>query len=529
MRIIVTEKISENGIKIMREAGAEVDVKFGMPREELLDVISGYDAIVVRSVTKVNDELLEKGTNLKVVGRAGNGVDNIDMDAATKRGIIVVNTPDANSISAAEHTIGLLISACRNIPHANAYLKSLEGGDWDRSPFKGVELYNKILGIVGLGRIGSLVATRMQAFGMKVIAYDPYITDERFRKYGVEKKDTLDDLVREADFITVHTPLTEETKGMIGEAELAIAKKGVRVVNCARGGIVEENALTTSIQSGQVAAAGIDVLLGEPKPISPLLKVDKTIVTPHLGADTVEAQENVGISIAHEVMSALKGDMVPNAVNMPTLLAQELDAVRPYLAIGEVLGKMYHQLKKDPVDKVEIIYRGEVAKMEISVITLAVLKGLLEPVLKERVNYVNASMLAESRDITVTESRQTVHGSFTSLIEVNIGAKGNTYCFAGSVFGKGNSRIVEMFGYEFDVVPSKFMLVVENNDKPGMIGQIGTLLGAAGVNIATMQVSRNVQGKNAMMVLTIDTDVSKEVLNIIRNVDGIESVYLVRL
>lgn len=529
MKVLVAEKISEKGIQALRQGGAEVDVKLRPPRQELLSIIENYDAIVVRSETKINEEFYSRAKRLKVVGRAGNGVDNIDMEGATKRGIIVVNTPDANSVSAAEHTIGLLIASCRNIHRADRYLKSLKEGPWDRSPFKGVELHGKTVGIVGLGRIGSLVATRLQAFGMRVIAYDPYITDERFKKFGVEKKETLNDLVRESDFITVHTPKTEETTGMIGEEQFKIAKRGVRVVNCARGGIIDEEALAKALKDGIVASAGIDVLMGEPNPVSPLLQFDNVVVTPHLGADTVEAQDNVGLTIAKEVLSALNGEMVPNAVNLPTIKHHELEALQPYLSLGENLGKIYHQLEKDPIEKVEVTYGGEVAKLETSVITLAVLKGLFEPVLKERVNYVNASLIAESRGVAVVESIEHDAGSFSNRIDLKVHARKNTYTFAGTVFGKGEMRITEVYGYEFDVVPSPYILVVENIDKPGMIGQIGTLLGASKVNIATMQVSRNVKDQRAMMVLTVDGEVSKEILELMRNVDGILSARVVKL
>lgn len=529
MKILVAEAIAEKGIEVLRQSGALADVKLRLPREELLAVIPEYDAIIVRSETKINEELYERARRLKVVGRAGNGVDNIEMEGATKRGIIVVNTPDANSISAAEHTIGLLIASCRNIPAADNYLKNLQAGPWDRSPFKGVELHGKTIGIVGLGRIGSLVATRLQSFGMRVIAYDPYITDERFKKLGVEKKETLQDLITEADFITVHTPKTEETTGMIGAEQLKMAKPGVRLVNCARGGIIDEEALAKALQEGVVGGAGIDVLLGEPHPDSPLLHCCHTVVTPHLGADTVEAQDNVGVTIAREVINALRGEMVPNAVNLPALQRQELEVVLPYLTLGEVLGKLYHQLEKDPVEKVEIIYKGEVSKVETSIVTLAVLKGLFEPVLKERVNYVNARLLAESRGIVVSETKAGEVGSYVSLIQVKVLAKDKAYTFAGSVFGKGGVRIVEVCGFEFEIAPSPYMLVVENIDRPGMIGQIGTLLGASNVNIATMQVSRNVREQQMMMLLTVDSEVSKEVLGLMRNIEGVYSARIVKL
>ncbi|AOY74870.1 phosphoglycerate dehydrogenase [Clostridium formicaceticum] len=525
-KIIVTEKIADKGIEALQASGMQVDVEIGIDRERLLRIIENYDAIVVRSVTKINEEFYQHAKNLKVVGRAGNGVDNIDMEGATKRGIIVVNTPEANTVSAAEHTIGLLIASCRNIPQANSFIKNR---NWDRSAFKGVELLGKTLGVVGLGRIGSLVATRMQSFGMKVIAYDPYITDERFEKFSVEKKACLEDLVKEADFITVHTPKTEETLGMIGEKEFKIAKRGVRVVNCARGGIIDEDGLVWGIKEGIVASAGMDVLVDEPNTTSPLLDLDNVIITPHLGADTVEAQNNVGVTIAHEVISALKGEMVPNAVNLPTLQHQELEALTAYLQLGEVLGKLYHQLEKEAIEKIEIIYSGTVAEMETSAVTLAVLKGIFEPILKERVNYVNARLIAQNRGISVTESKKTVNGSYMNLIRLNIISKDKTFTTAGTVFAKKDLRIVDVDGFEFDVTPTPYMLVANNMDKPGMIGQIGTLLGASKVNIATMQVSRNFKVQQAMMFLTVDSDVTRETLNLISNVEGILKINFLKL
>lgn len=526
MKILVAEQISEKGIEILQQGGAQVDVRLQLPREELLAIIKDYDAIIVRSVTKINEEFYERAKNLKVVGRAGNGVDNIEMDGATKRGIIVVNTPEANIISAAEHTIGLLISSCRNIPQANTCLKNRK---WDRSNFKGVELNGKTVGIVGLGRIGSLVATRLQSFGMRVIAYDPYITDARFKKFGVEKKETLNELITESDFITVHTPKTEETFGMISTEQLSIAKKGVRVVNCARGGIIDEVALAEALKQGIVASAALDVLVDEPNTTSPLLDFDNVIVTPHLGADTIEAQDNVSVTVAQEVLSALRGDMVPNAVNLPALRHHELEVLKPYLRLGETLGKLYHQLEREPVSKIEITYSGEVTGLKMSVITLAVLKGLFEPILKERVNYVNASFIAEQRGISITESTESEIKNYTSLVKLKVTAEDKLYTFTGTLFGKEEIRIVEVCGYEFDINPSACLLVVENMDKPGIIGQIGTLLGASKINITAMQYSRNLETRQAMMILSIDAQISKEVLGLIRSIDGVIAARIVKL
>ena len=526
MKILVTERIADKGIEVLKKSGMTVDVELGIERQRLLDIIKDYDAIVIRSVTKVNEELYKHARNLKVVGRAGNGVDNIDMEGATKRGIIVVNTPESNVVSAAEHSIGLLIASARNIPQANAHIKNR---NWDRSKFRGEELLGKTLGSVGLGRIGSLVATRMQSFGMKVIAYDPYITDQRFENFGVEKMETLEDLMKRSDFISVHTPKTEETFGMIGEKEFKIAKKGVRVVNAARGGIINEEALVKAIKDGIVASAGIDVLVDEPNTTSPLLDLDNVVITPHLGADTVEAQDKVGVTIANEVVNALSGNMVPNAVNMPTLQRKELEDIKGYLKLGETLGKIYHQLEKDAIEKVEVNYAGAVAKLGTSTITLAILKGIFEPILKERVNYVNARLIAKNRGIKVIESKQAENGNYNNLIKVNIITKDKTFTVAGTVFNKNDIRVVDVNGFQFDVAPTPYMLVANNVDRPGMIGQIGTLLGVSKINIATMQVSRNVQGEQAMMFLTVDSEVSQETLDLIGNVEGILKINFLKL
>lgn len=526
MKVLVSEAIAEKGVETLLQAGATVDVKPNLTRQELLDVIGDYDALIVRSNTNVNEELYQKAIRLKVVGRAGNGVDNIDMEGATKRGIIVVNTPESNVVSAAELTIGLLLATCRNIPQLQKRLKEKV---WDRAGLKGIELQGKTVGIVGVGRIGSLVATRLKSFGMNIIGYDPYISDTRFKHLGVEKKEKLEDLMKACDILTVHTPKTEETYGIIGKSQFKAAKKGLVVINCARAGIVNEDALVEALQNKTVARVGIDVPEGEPRAISPLLDFDNVVVTPHAGADTKEAQDNVGITIAQEVISALRGEMVPNAVNLPTLHTQDLEAVKAYLKLGETLGKLYYQLEKEAVEKVEILYRGEVAALETSVISLAILKGLFEPILKERVNYVNANVIAKSRGVGVTESKESAIDNYLTLITVKVVSKNKEFTISGTVFGKGELRIVEINGYEFDVNPSPYMLIAENIDKPGVIGQMGTLLGVGKVNIATMQLGRKIADQRAMMVLTIDSPVSKETLEFVGGIEGIIRAHYVKI
>lgn len=526
MKVLISEPIAQKGIEKLIEEGVTVDVKTSLTRQELLEVIGGYDGLIVRSNTMVNEELYKKGTQLKVVGRAGNGVDNIDMDGATKRGIIVVNTPESNVVSACELTIGLLLATCRNIPQLH---NRLQERVWDRAGLKGIELQGKTVGIVGLGRIGSLVATRLKSFGMNIVAYDPYISDTRFKHLGVEKKEKLADLMKVADILTVHTPKTEETYGIIGKEQFKAAKKGLVVINCARAGIVNEEALGEALKEKIVARAGIDVPEGEPKATSLLLDFENVIITPHAGADTLEAQDNVGITIAQEVISALRGEMVPNAVNLPTLPIREFETVKAYLRLGETLGKMYYQLEKEAVEKVEIIYRGEVAALETSVISLAILKGLFEPVLKERINYVNANVIAKSRGVSVSEIKESAADNYLTLITVKVISKNMEFTISGTVFGKGEMRISEINGYEFDVNPTPYMLIAENMDKPGVVGQLGTLLGVGKVNIATMQLGRKLSDSRAMMVLTVDSEIAKETLEFLSGVEGIIKARFVKL
>jgi D-3-phosphoglycerate dehydrogenase len=524
-KVVVVERISDKGVAILKNApGLEVDVKFDIPREELLKIIPEYDAIVVRSVTKVNEEFYEHATNLKVVGRAGNGVDNIEMEGATKRGIMVVNTPESNVISAAEHTIGLMLASARNTVRAH---KMIESRIWERKDLKGTELYHKTLGIIGLGRIGKLVTKRMQAFGMTIIAYDPYIPDNIFKNYGVKKCETLDELLKESDVITIHTPKTEETINMLGAAEFAKCKKGVRLVNCARGGLYNEKDLAEAIKSGQVASLGLDVLADEPKPISPLIDLPQCVLTPHLGADTTEAQNNVGIAIAQEVIEALDGKMVPNAVNLPALHSQELTTMVPYLNLGENMGKLYYQMNKEAVNKVEVTYQGDIADMETSLVTRAILKGIFEPVLKERINVVNAELTAANQGVDVVESK--IKGEDKdNKITVNIHSGKGVFTVGGTVLA-GLGHITNIDGYNFDLVPAKNMLIVKNEDKPGVIGQVGTILGASHVNIATMQVSLSDKAETAMMYLTVDGEVGKDTVKMIAGIDGMTSVYYIKM
>ncbi|SHK15635.1 phosphoglycerate dehydrogenase [Paramaledivibacter caminithermalis] len=526
-KVLIAEKVNIECIKGVLEPHVQVDVKLDLSREELLREIKEYDGLIVRSSTKVNKELFSKAEKLKVVGRAGNGIDNIDIDEATKKGIVVANTPDSNSISACELTIGLLLASARNIYQASSYLKA---GKWDRKRFIGSELYNKTLGIIGLGRIGGLVAARMAAFDMNIIAYDPYIPDERFERFKATKKETLEELLAESDFITIHTPKTSETIGMIGEDQIKKMKDGVRIVNVARGGIIDEKALLQGLKSQKVVGAGLDVHENEPSYDNPLFELYNTVVTPHIGASTLEAQQNVGETIAKQVLCALEGEVIPNAINLPTLNRHELKVIKPYLDLMEKLGKIYYQLYTTPIDMVDINYYGSIANQDVEMITVAFLKGLLEPVIRERVNYVNAKLIAKQRGIVINERKiNENYKGYTDLIKVKIKSKDILFTLSGNLSTKNEGRLIEILGYEVDVTPSKHMLFIQNRDIPGMVGKIGTVLGRENINIASMQVGRLEIGEKALMVLNVDNEVSMENIDKVKKIDNIISAKKVKL
>ncbi len=530
MKIIVTERIADEGIQYLKEKGFEVDTKFGISHGDLLDIIENYDAIIVRSVTKVNAELIEKGKNLKVAGRAGNGIDNIDVSSCTNKGIIVVNTPESNIMAAAELAVGHAFCLFRNIPQANAAARR---GDFRRNRFLGNELEGKTVGIIGLGRIGSIVATKLKGCGMKAVAYDPYITDEKFKKYGIEKCEKLEDLLIQSDLITIHTPKTSETYGIIGEKELSLCKNGVRIVNAARGGLVNEKALYNALKEGKVGSAALDVLDPEPgydkKPeeqtyTNPLLELDNVVVTPHLGASTEEANYNVGTAVTQLVAAALEGQMVA-AVNMPPMQA-DVNGLRPYITLAETLGKIYYQTEKETVQKIEIVYSGDLADKETKVFSLSVLKGFLDPVIKEKVNYVNAELMLHNMGIEMVESKRSQLDKYTNLITVKFTTKKGTQSVSGTIFAKEEMRIVDFFGYKLDFEPTPYVVAIQNIDKPGIIGRIGTTLGADGINIAAMQWSRNKRGEKAVSFVSVDQDVNAATMDEIRKIDGVLKVSL---
>lgn len=517
-RILVTEKLAQSGLDAMAAAGHDVDVQLEWTPESLLEIVKGADALVVRSATKVTTEVLEAGRDLKVVGRAGVGLDNVDVPAATRLGVMVVNAPESNILSAAEHAFALLLAQARNIPQAHA---ALVAGRWERSKWEGVELHGKTLGVVGLGRIGALVAQRALAFGMRLVAYDPYIAPERARRMGVELL-PLDELVATADFITIHLPKTKETAGLFGTEMLAKTKPGVRIVNAARGGILDEVALAESIASGHVGGAALDVFAAEPMTESPLFALPSVVVTPHLGASTEEAQDKAGEQIAEQVVLALNGDFVPYAVNVAARGASE--AVRPFLAIAEQLGRFLASLSGGLPDHIEVEYQGALAGEDVGILTLSVLKGLFAAGTEEPVSYVNAPRLAEERGLAVRESQTATTHDWVSLVTVRSGA----HSAAGTLVGNdGAPRIVMVDDHQVEVPPAPQMLVVRNDDRPGMIGVVGTVLGDAGVSIAHMAVGQTAGAGTALMVLSVDQLLSDEILGSLAGKPGILDVHQV--
>ncbi|MGI6777501.1 MAG: phosphoglycerate dehydrogenase [Acetivibrionales bacterium] len=529
MKIIVTDKVAEDGIQFLVEQGYIVDKKYGIPHQELLEIIEDYDAIIVRSTTQVNKEVLVRAKNLKAVGRAGNGIDNIDVDECTKRGIAVVNTPEGNIMAAAEMTVGLIFSVFRNIPQAYMAAKKR---DYRRNKFVGKELDGKTAGIIGLGRIGSIVASKLKGCNMRVVAYDPYVTDERLKKLGIEKCETIEELLRQSDVITVHIPKTNESKGLIGEKEIKLCKKGAIIVNVARGGIIDEKALCNALKEGRIAAAALDVLEKEPvfnkKPedqeyTNPLLEMENVIYTPHLGASTDEANFNVSYDVAKLIDGVLKGEIVA-AVNMPPVNRESLKELKPYVDLATILGRIYYQVQKDTVKKIEVICCGELADKETKVISLSALKGLMESASTDTVNYVNTELIAESMGVELVESKSRNLDKYSNLITIKFITDNKELSASGTVFAKEEIRIVDFFGYKLDFEPSPHVVAVQNVDKPGIIGQIGTILGASGINIAAMQWSRNKKGDKAVAFVSVDGEVEDSVLELLKNIDGVLKV-----
>ena len=526
-KVLVTDHLASQGLERLQAApDIAVDIRPGLTSEELARVISSYHGLIIRSGTRITKTVIEAATNLRVIGRAGIGVDNIDVEAATKQGIVVMNTPGGNNVTTAEHALSLLLALARNIPQANAALKA---GQWEREKFTGSEISNKILGVIGLGNIGSIVAERALGLKMRVIAYDPFVTPESAAKLRVELV-SLDELYAHADFITVHTPLTKETRGLIGTAAFAKMKRGVRLINCARGGIVDEGALFQAITNGLVAGAALDVFVEEPPPPThPLLQLDQVICTPHLGAATDEAQINVAVAIADQVAHFLTHGVIQNAVNFPALTAKMLALLQPYLVLGEKLGSFLAQVIIGAPLEVQVEYSGEIVEYDVTPATAAVLRGLLSPVLESPINYVNAPLIARERGIRVVESRSSRPSDFLNSVTVRVLGETSVNTVEGAVFSNNAVRLVRVNDFYLEAVLDGHILMLHNRDVPGVVGAVGTLLGQRGINIASLELGRERIGGMAISLFHVDGQVPSEVLAELRTLEPIVSAQQIRL
>ncbi|MCX8052589.1 MAG: phosphoglycerate dehydrogenase [Armatimonadetes bacterium] len=524
-KVLVSDKIAAEGIEILKRV-AEVDVKTGLSEDELCEIIGGYDGLVIRSSTQVTAKGLDAAKNLKIIGRAGVGVDNVDVPKATERGVIVVNSPGGNTIAAAELTVAMLLALARNIPQAYC---SMLNKVWDRSKFVGNEVYKKTLGVLGLGKIGQEVAKRMQAFGMTVIAYDPFISSHAAEQIGVELVE-FEDCLKRSDYITLHLPKNKDTIGMLGAKQFAMMKDGVRIINVARGGIIDDAALIEALKSGKCAGAALDVYVKEPPDFSSeLFSLPNVVTTPHLGASTEEAQTNVAIDVAEQIVDVFEGRSARSAVNMPALSPEVLAAVQPYLPLAEKMASLAAQTTEGRPTQIEVRYCGEIASIETGPIGRAVLVGLLKPVVGENVNPVNAPVIAKQRGLEVVESKSPEGGDYASLLTISIKTDKGVNEVSGTLFGAKDMRVVRMGGFPIDIAPEGILLISPHIDKPGIIGQVGTILGNENINIASMHLGRTTPGKNALMVLSVDSEVPAPVLEKIARISGIDSVKQVAL
>jgi len=515
-KVLIADELSPAAVQIFRQRGVEVDEKVGLKPKELRDIIGQYDGLAVRSATKVTPEVIAVAKKLKVVGRAGIGVDNIDVKAATAAGICVMNTPFGNSITTAEHSIAMMMALARHIPQAD---RSTQDGKWEKSKFVGVELYAKTLGLIGCGNIGSIVADRAQGLKMKVIAFDPFLSPERALDLGVEKVE-LEDLFRRADFISLHTPLTDQTRGILNAGTLAKCKPGVRIVNCARGGLVVEEDLRAALDSGHVAGAAIDVFAEEPAKSNPLFHHPNVVTTPHLGASSTEAQLNVALQVAEQMSDFLLHGAVTNALNMPSVTVEEAPRLRPYLKLAEQLGSFAGQVTEDPIKRIIIEYEGHVTALNTKPLTGTILQGVLRASL-DNVNMVNASIIAKERNIEVSEVRHEREGDYHTLIRLTIVTDKFARDIAGTLFADQRPRLVQIKGINVDAELRPHMLYVTNEDKPGMIGRLGTLLGDSQINIATFALGRSAPGKDAIALVEIDGPMPTEVLDRVRRLPNV--------
>jgi D-3-phosphoglycerate dehydrogenase len=510
-RVLIADKLSVLAQKVFEERGVDTDTKIGLDKDELAEIAGNYDGLAVRSATKVTEKVLARAGNLKVIGRAGIGVDNIDVPAATARGVIVMNTPFGNSITTAEHTIAMLMALARQIPEAD---RSTQAGKWEKTKFMGVEVTAKTLGVIGCGNIGSIVADRAHGLAMKVIAFDPFLTNERALEIGVEKVE-LEDLLRRADFITLHTPMTEKTRNILNAQSLAKTKKGVRILNCARGGLIVEAALAEAIKSGHVAGAALDVFEDEPARDNPLFGLANVICTPHLGASTNEAQENVAVQVAEQMADYLLTGAIANAVNFPSITAEEAPRLKPYVKLAEQLGSFAGQITEGGFQRIRLEYSGEIGDLNTRALTSAALTGVLRPLLQD-VNMVSAPVIAKERGIMVEELRRGQEGAYETYMRVVVVLNGKEHSVAGTVFSDGRPRLIQVQNINLEAELGQNMLYTENSDKPGYIGALGTVLGDAGVNIATFTLGREGPGGKATALIGVDDRIGDAVLAKVR-------------
>ena len=519
-KVLISDSMSPKAEAVFKEHGIEVDVKTGLSPEELQEIIPEYDGLAIRSASKATEDIINAATNLKVIGRAGIGVDNVDIPAASQKGIIVMNTPFGNTVTTAEHAISLMVSAARNIPQATASMKAEK---WEKSKFAGVEVYQKTLGIIGTGNIGALVIERAHGLKMRVVAYDPFISQERADDLGVELVE-LDELYRRADFMTIHTPLTSATKHLINDEAFDKMKEGAILVNASRGGVVDEEALDRALEQGKIRGAALDVFEEEPVKGHPLLRHDNFICSPHLGASTEEAQVNVAVQVAEQIADYLNKGIVQNAVNIPSVEEEEMPLLQPYLNLGERLGSILGQLAQGGLKKVDIEYAGEVSGLNQKPITTTILKGLLDPIMPESVNLVNAPLLAEQRDIKVSETTRKQAEEFTSMVRVTLSTEKRSWTIDGTLV-HGTPRVVELDGVELELVPDGRLIYMANRDEPGLIGRIGTVLGEAGINIGGFMLGRSAPQKEAISFISVDQPVPADVM---QKIAGEESILEVR-
>ncbi len=523
MKVLVSDKLSEKGVEILRNGGLDVDVKTGLKPEELVKIIGEYDGLVVRSATKATQEIISAGKRLKVIGRAGAGVDNIDIPAASKQGIVVMNTPGGNTVTTGEHTIAMMMALTRNIPQANMLMKQSK---WEKKALEGREVFTKTIGIIGLGRVGSVVASRALGLKMNVLVYDPFITQELAEQQGYELV-SLDDLYARSDYITVHTPKSKETIGLVNKDAFAKMKDGVMIINCARGGIIDEKDLVEALDSGKVAGAAVDVYEKEPPENWSLALHPKVVSTPHLGASTHEAQENVALAIAEQMVDYLKTGLIRNAVNAPSVAPEMLPKVKPYIELSEKMGTFFGQIIgqviSDRLKKVSFVYTGEAATVDIRPVTIAGLKGLLS-IMSDDVNYVNAPVLLKERGIDLVETQTSKEAVYTNTIKIVLEFDSGTRTLEGSVFNPGDLRIVSIDSYSIEVIPEGYMLVIYNKDLPGTVGRIASIIGESNVNIARLFLGRDRQQGTAILIINLDTEAPRDVIEKITQIPNALSV-----